>query len=166
VNYITLWFFRFPYQGKKYIHVSAQWNQKQNFPFSACMCVHKHYNPSTHSNAYIPEARFLWLTQTTGMVTTLILPVPLQMKTATPSYCMVISHNAQIPAVSISPEVQLPWVQRSWRQILVTLECEIAHSPYRGFTHSITFIFHLQPIPLWQSYNQGQSKCAVAVGKS
>jgi len=166
LNYITLWFCRFPYQGKKYTHVSTQWSQKQIFPFSVCMCVHKHYNPLKHSNAYIPEERFLWLTETAGMVTTLILPMPLQMNTVTPSICMVTSHNDQIPASWISPEVQPPWVQRSWRQSLVTFECEAAHSPCRGFTHSITFLFHVQLIPLWQSHNQGQSKCVVAVGKS
>jgi len=113
-----------------------------------------------------PGARFLWLVEIAGMVTTLILPVPLKIKTVTPSYCMVTSHNAQIPASWTSPEVQPPRVQRSWRQTVVTLECEAAHNPCRGFTHSITFLFHLQPIPLWQPHNQGQSKCVVAIGKS
>jgi hypothetical protein len=136
-----------------------------SFLVHAYVCTH---TSTLHSTALriFPEARFLWLTETAGMVTTLILPVPLKMKTVTPADYMVISHNDQIPASWISPEVQPPWVQRSWRQILVTLECEAAHSPCRGFTNSITFLFHLQPIPLWQPNNQGQLKCVVAVGKS
>jgi len=37
----------------------CQHNETRNtfFFFSACICVHMHYNPSQHSTAYIPRGK-------------------------------------------------------------------------------------------------------------
>ena len=40
------------------IHMCQHNETRNTFFFLVCACVHTHYNPSQHSNAYIPRGKF------------------------------------------------------------------------------------------------------------